>query len=281
MEKFEAVSLIQKFVSESSPSPIRGAKLAEALKRARQDFSAEVFGCRNLRQFISKYVPEIVEEGKAGTDILYRRRDQQQPLFDQRNTLRPTVENRPAPLRQLLDHPRVWKTFASPDSIYGLYIAPGSDQVRVLHPKDHPDPGWREIKPIAAETLKDIAKDFIQTLPDEGDRTSLLHTLDEPKWWLPYFDVLQNLGLKSRWIVYRRRRIAEAFELAVLNSSASEGHAPQQTAVHQSDVKDVSPNELAGDLMRRVASAVILRLTEPELRSLNLPLGYIMDAIQK
>jgi hypothetical protein len=278
VEKPEVVAFINRIVSEASPSPMRGARLSGFIKAEFKDFNTAAFECRNLRQFIRKYVPEIIEDGKAGTDILYKRKEEQRPLFDDPIKVVSTVTDRPAPLRQLLDNPRIWKTFASPDSYYKLYYFPESEQLRVNHPGDPPEPNACEIAPISAQALKDMAVSFIDTLPDP-ERGPLLKTLDMPKWWFPYFDALTNRGLKSRWIAYRRRRIAEAFEKALLSVSLT---APQHSSSKPEHAKDATKAGVAqGVTMREIAAKVVQRLTEPELRSLNLPLGYVMDAMNR
>ena len=149
-------------LQQVEPRPLKGSELAVLVKTAFQDFAPEAFGCRNLRDFIRKNVPEIVEFSRAGMDITYCLRATKERLEVEGAT---GLESTSA-VDQLTTDPRVWKTFASPDSIFRLFLLPENGQVRVLHPNAKPLPTWREIPRMSAEVLLQIGKDFAANLPE-------------------------------------------------------------------------------------------------------------------
>jgi hypothetical protein len=279
MEKAPVVSYIIRLVSEASPNPVRGGQLAARVKAAYPEFNTLQFGLRNLREFIRTYIPEIEEKGNAGMDVIYGQQVKQAELF---GPAAPALPQHPSgstsPLSQLLANPRIWKTFASPDTPFRLFVQP-SGLIRFIRPDESPDASWAEIKPISADALCLIAKDFIADLP-ESQQEILLRTLEQPKWWLSYFELLSTLGLKMRWILFRRRRIAQEFEKAVSSATApipTTGKQAHTTADVPIGRSAEEPDQ--DSALRKIASAAIWRMSDSELRALNLPLGYVIDAL--
>jgi hypothetical protein len=125
------------------------------------------------------------------------------------------------------------------------------------------------------------AKDFTAELP-QSQSAPLVKSLTESKWWIPFFDVLRVLGLKSRWIIYRRRRIVAEFERTLLRVQTTSAPAVPTDDVREDGGLQRS-RQPRGDepLIRRVAVESVQRMTEAELRLLNLPLGYVIDALLK
>ena len=90
-----------------------------------------------------------------------------------------------------------------------------------------------------------------------------------------------SLGLKSKWIEFRRRRIREEFQRLVGETGISlpvpEHTVSPVSALAEPDVRtrlDSIPS------VRQIVSEVVQRMTEPELRALNLPLGYVIDSLR-
>jgi len=277
----EASTLLVRLLS-GSPRPLKGSELSILAKTSSPEFDPIKFGCRNLRDFIRKNASEeITEVDKAGMDIVYAiRAAEQQPLFQSQvaEPVKP-AESR-GHLGQLLTNPRIWKTFASPDSPFRLFLVPSDGTIRVLRPGYSLDPSWLEIRRISADKLLQIAKDFISELP-ESQRASLLSLLDKPSWWIAYFDLVRTLGLKTRWILFRRRRIAEEFERSV-PALPTVATAAQPTPANQSiatPVQSLTPAGGAESVMKRIAAEVVHKMTDSELRALNLPLGYVVDVL--
>jgi len=278
MTEKETSALLVRLLSGSS-RPLKGSELSILAKTSSPDFAPLMFGCRNLRDFIRKYASdEIAEVDKAGMDVVYAIRSaEQQTLFELpvSESVKP-AESR-GPLGQLLTNPRIWKTFASPESPFRIFLVPGNGTIRVLRPGFSPDASWLEIPRISAEKLLQIAKDFISELP-ESQRGLLLSLLDKPSWWMAYFDLVRTLGLKTRWVLFRRRRIAEEFERAV--PALPTVGAPAQPATTNQTTPAQSLTPAGGDSpMKKIAADVVQRMTDSELRTLNLPLGYVVDAM--
>lgn len=290
-EKDVTTLLVRLLSNNGNPRPFKGNQLSALIKAFLPDFTAEQFGCRNLRDFIKKFAAtEIMEIGRAGMDIIYGLRavGQQQPLFEVAELLPETAKTGDrAPLGQLLNDPRIWKTFASPDAPYRLFLAPSTGNVTVLRPGFTPDPSWVEVPHISADALLQIAKDFVSELPDVQQQP-LAATLAQQRWWVSFYDVACTLGLKMRWIYFRRRRIAEQFERSLPTLPP-----PAPTQPQSSDVKKIPSslppasvtrtgvvsNAPQSSLLRRIAADAVQRMTDSELRALNLPLGYVVDAL--
>jgi len=279
MTEREASNFFVRLLS-GSPRPLKGSELSILAKTSAPDFAPVKFGCRNLREFIRRYAAdEITELGRAGMDVVYAIRiAEQQPLFESVVESAKPAESR-GPLGQLRTNPRIWKTFASPSSPFRLFLVPGDGTIRVLRPGYSPDPTWLEVPRISADRLLQIAKDFIAELP-ESQQASLLSLLDKPSWWLEFYDWVRTLGLKTRWILFRRRRIAEEFERSVPALPVVATAAPQPVPPSEItfSVQSLAPAGAQSE-MKRIAAEVVHRMTDSELRALNLPLGYVMDVL--
>jgi len=260
-----------RYLQQIDPRPLKGSELAVLIKTAYPDFSPESFGCRNLREFIHRNADEIVEFSRAGMDIVYRLRTTQERL----NSQTATADESDSVVDQLTQNLFVWKTFATPDSVFRLYLDPQAGVIHNLHSNARPAQGWREIPRISAEVLLQIGKDFTSDLP-EVQKSALAPLLQAPKWWVPFYDCLQTLGLRSKWIEFRRRRIRDEFQRIVRGIEAPS--PTEQSAMARPLVSEPTRAE-AGSPIRKVAADVVQRMTESELRALNLPLGYVMDSL--
>ena len=276
------VPTISKAVAEARSKALTGARLRAILKSAHPEFEPQEYA-KNLRAFVREFVPDVIEKGRAGADVVYGSSspesdtDEQMALFELASKTRLPH----APLESLLIDQRVWKTFASPQSPWRLLLDPQTGSVRVIRPSEAAPAGsnWVEVPPCPAETLLQIAKDFVASVP-ETVRVVLINTLQEKKWWLPFFDVLQAVGLRTKWIAYRRRRIVAEFERMVTTIiretvSSQPGDRPQIRA--QKEQESTSPPSQS--IARSLAMGAVARMTEAELRSLNLPLGHIIDSL--
>lgn len=268
----EVANFLVRSLQQVDPRPLKGSELAVLIKTAYPDFSAESYGCRTLREFIRRNASEIMELSRAGMDIVYQLRSTHEKLMAEGTT----IADSSGLTDQLIHDPLVWKTFASPDSAFRLYIDPQTEIVRSLHYSAKPPVGWQQIPKISAEVLLQIGRDFTAALPD-FQKSALAPLLQEQKWWIPYYERLQALGLRTKWIEFRRRRIREEFHRVISEAIAVE-HRPE---VNPSG-KPRGP-ESAGihpeSPIRKIAVDVVQRMTESELRSLNLPLGYVIDCL--
>ena len=276
MENTSLVSYISRLVSEAQPKPITGGQLAARVKVNFPDVNFSQFGCKNLRDFIKKQIPEVSERGQVGMDVLYGVRVQQAEMFEVASSEPTPASDLRAPLGQLLTNPRIWKTFASPESPYRLFIS-SSGTIRVIRPGESPDTAGHEVPPISAETLLAIAKDFVSGLP-QTQQEILLRTMTELKWWVPYFELISTLGLRMRWVSFRRRRIVEEFERALSKVTSQLTPTVLSVQPQEPNLGSIAPSQSDSNI-RRVAAFAVQRMSDAELRALNLPLGHVLDAL--
>ena len=271
------VDFLVRTLQQVSPRSLTGTELAIFLKAAHPEFISEALGYRTLRDFIRKRVPDIVEVGRAGMDVQYSLKDTQLKLEIES----PSRDFSDSTLDQLMKDARAWKTFTSPDSPFRLYLTERGI-VRSMHSNSRPLPEWREIQRISPEALLQIGKDFTADL-DELQKSILVPTFQEPKWWFPFFDRLQSLNLKYKWVEFRRNRIREEFKKRIEDLGTLSLPQPQPQEAILALVTQASAaasaqtqSELS---IRKIAADVVQRMTESELRGLNLPLGYVVDSL--
>lgn len=262
-------------LNQVDPRPLKGSELSVLARTVYPEFRPESFNCRTLREFIRKFVPEAVEFGRAGMDTTYLLRSTKERLG---------AETSASPgsnlaTDQLENDRRIWKTFVTPDSRLRIFLLP-EGHMRVLYPYTSPVSTWREIPKISAEALLQIGRDFTTGLEDEATKAILSPLLSEPKWWIPYFERLQSLGLKSKWIEFRRRRIRQEFEQRIgAMAQPVTTEAGSTSALRQVPSTETSVTTQSESAIRRIAADVVQRMTESELRALSLPLGYVMDSL--
>ena len=273
-ESAVVVDFLVRTLQQVDPRPLKGSELAVLVKTAHPEFSPEALGYRTLREFIRKHASDIVEFGRAGMDVQYSLRATLAKL-EVKSASGGLADHA---LDQLMKDSRAWKTFTSPDSPFRLYL---TDQgiVRSMHSNSRPLPEWREIQRISPETLLQIGKDFTADL-DEIQKSVLVPTFQEPKWWFPFFDRLQSLGLKYKWIEFRRKRIRDEFQSRVEEIGTLRLPQPQESALavipEPTEAATKTQSEFS---IRKIAADVVQRMTESELRGLNLPLGYVVDSL--
>jgi hypothetical protein len=269
------IDFLVRTLQQISPRPLTGTELSVLVRTAHPEFSAEALGFRNMRDFIRKRADEIAEIGRVGMDVQYCLKSSLITLGTE--IAASSLADRA--LDQLMKDPRAWKTFTSPESQFHLYL---TDQgiVRNLHINSKPLPEWRKIERISPEALLQIGRDFTSDL-DEFQKSVLVPTLQEPKWWFPFFDRLQSLGLKYKWISFRRKRIADEFKRRIEQSGPLPLTQTQEPALPLSPqaMAAVSAQTQSELSIRKIAADVVQRMTESELRSLNLPLGYVVDSL--
>ena len=288
MEDQTAVSnTILRTISESRTKTLTGGQIRDAIKVSYPNFQPSDHGARNLRDFIRIFIPPVVEESRAGMDVVYGLRDvspeTRAPSADGALPIE-THESLDSslPRSYLLGNLQVWKTFSNPGSPWKLFFQPSTGTVRSFAQNETPDASWISVPSYSPEAFRQIARSFIDTVP-EPYRPVLTQTLTERKWWLPFFEVLRNIGLKTSWIAFRRERLVDEFDRIIAGILEEQrnravgppetGHIPQETSQPQSST-------LTGDtLLRKLAVDAIARMSEAELRALNIPLGYIVDSL--
>ncbi len=72
MQEIDAIAEQVSILVYNSPHhSIIGSALAPLVKRAFPEFDPVQFGCLNLRDFLRRYVKDVFESGRSGSDVLY------------------------------------------------------------------------------------------------------------------------------------------------------------------------------------------------------------------
>ena len=146
VEKMTEANVVVDFLLRSlqqvDPRPLKGSELAVLVKTVYPDFSAESFGCRNIREFIRRNANGIMEFSRAGMDIVYELKS----THEKRMAENSAISDSNAVINQLTRDPLIWRTFASPGSAFRLYMDPQTGIVRNMHYSARPPAGWREYR---------------------------------------------------------------------------------------------------------------------------------------
>ena len=276
---------ISRLVQNSPNNKLPGSALAVLLKRGYPDFRPEDFGSRNLREFIRKYAKEVFEDGKNGGDIRYAvtllpsmgEASSRQQEFR-------AISSIPAIPRRLTVDTPVWKTFASPTAPYRIYANRETGEFRVLHAQQPaPEGAWVQVLSCPPETHIQIAKEFIDGLSDDSAKNQLTKILGLDSWWNHFFFSARNFGVERQWSAFRRRRLHAELERGLRSLGIPLPFSSQQPAYVPSIADSMQPQPIAeqqiDSKVRRIAAAVIRRLSDSELREVWLPLGHVLDEL--
>jgi hypothetical protein len=293
-------SHVIQLLEKSETKRLAGSQLRTLLNFEFPGFKPEIYGCGNLRQFITKNVSLVGELGRAGADVVYGLKPQEQTnVAPAANVNAPTTATEiqaPAetPAREVTSEaqvfldPSVWKTFASPRAPYKLFGNPQTGDLRVVPPGEAtPTSPWLRIPPCPEASHLQIAKDFISTLPEESHRRWLADELDKPRWWDAYFLKAQQLDLLTAWGAFRRQRLTREFESTLKNLGIPfvqyrESLPHRQLAARPFRAGlQAAPTNSETSKLRRLAVGAVQQMSTTELRALMLPLGYIADGLNE
>jgi len=288
----QIASHIVSLIDSSKNREATGAQLSALLRHKFSDFSPPLHGCANLRDFIRRFVPDAIETGRAGADIIYGIRGSKETAQPSAQEPGPRI---PVPgssafraniKPEIQVDLRVWKTFASPASQFRLYGNAESGILCVVPPGGAPlEAPWVHIPSCPPETHRQIAEEFVKMLPEESHRVALTQTFGYPSsWWTAYYSVIQQLGLTSVWNPYRRRRILRELESSLEQRGVSTAHIEAASVSHRRAGGAVSdrPSVVAAaqdSLLRSLAIDVVRNMATAELRALWVPLGCVVDAL--
>jgi hypothetical protein len=283
MENASIVAEALVSVIQQAPTPtVPGVQLATPIRHKFPTFKPTDHNCRNLRHFISRFAPRIQEVGRSGADIVYGLRPDQEGASAPQQPTMPTASFRPG---RRFD-PFVWKAFTNPTSAYRVQANAQTGELRSEPPSDTPVPPWVIIPPTNEDVHIQIARNFASGLHDPQKRAALEAVLEQPLWWTKFFPTALVLGLGVEWGAFRRRRLAEELEKALAAL-----RIPKHAAVQRRDAvqpSPVSPPATADESLpkgdeqlRRIVLDVVRRLPSGDLRALRLPVGDVLDAINK
>jgi len=275
---------LSRLVQNSPQQKILGSALAVLLKRGYPDFRPEDYGCRNLREFVRRYVREVFEGGRKGSDVLYSAAllptMAEEPARAQEFT---KISEAPSFIRRSHVDPAVWKTFASPNAPYRIYANRETGELRVLQAQRiAPEGPWVQVSSCPAETHLQIAKEFLSGLADEPAKAQLTKILDLDSWWDHFFFSARNFGVEKQWSAFRRRRLRDELvkQLQTLGVPLTASVRP---AVPEppTGVIELQTAEENDSRLRAITSGIIRRMPVSDLREIWLPLGYVLDELGK
>lgn len=289
-------SRIVQLLEKSETKRLAGSQLRTLLNFEFPGFKPEIYGCANLRQFVTQHVPAVGELGRAGADLVYGMNPPEQIVTlpaTNANASTSAIETQatpqaPAPEVEVFLDPSVWKTFASPSARYKLFGNSQTGDLQVVPPGGQiPTSPWIRIPPCSESTHLQIAKEFISTLSEESHRLSLGDELGKPRWWDAYFLRAQQLGLLDSWGVFRRHRLTREFESTLKSLGIPSVPYPETPPRSRPATRlrgvGLRPIPAGSEIskLRGLAVSAVQQMSIAELRALMLPLGYVADGLNE
>jgi hypothetical protein len=293
---------IVSLTTESQDQTITGGKLSGLLRHYYPDFEPARYHSKNLRAFIRTNLPDKLQEaGISGTDIIYKLRGPEPPTSPESTGSQETefIPNEPVQLQSVKVHHTssitrrinhdAFRAFKSPNSPLQLYANTQTGSLTLGLPGSDLREPWVHIPPCSSETHFRIAKDFVESLPEEASKAPLARILNThtKAWWIQFWPMVRSLRVDGRWLSFKRERLLQEFEatlqghgVPIADDSALREAAEDQTritkTVEHREVHTVNPEEVRKAILR-----VVAELPLAELRNLRLPAGEVIDAISK
>jgi hypothetical protein len=286
---------ISSIVQSSRANGVLGSDLTILVRQRHPEFRPAFHGCRNLREFVKRFVPSVFESGRRGLDVLYSTVSTQVTTSLQSHSQsaasqspnaessHPDAEHPVAAARDLEVDAVVWKTYVSPNSPFRLYVNPRSCVARVIETSD-PDLAqpWIFIPPCSATKHLEIARRFVDGLPTGEARNRLEDALQKEVWWLPFFSLARTFDLGRNWAAFRSRHLTaelrgtlEALGVRLPPRGRLRLEGAAVTAAPLAD------GQRKATLLRRLAQRAVANMPESQLRLLRLPLGYVVDQLDE
>jgi hypothetical protein len=290
MDNIETVvSFLTQVIQNSPTKSMRASQLAVLMRGMHPDFVLFKHGFRSFADFVAKSAPELAVVQRSGGDLVYGIRSEWAARQSSANAAadsgpEPRVEQAPT------FNVRVLRTFASPNAPYKIFGNTNSGFLLVRPTRAGPMPEpWVEVPVCTASDHVQIAKEFISNLPaDSVGASNLQSALGKPRWWDSFSWVARQAGVDKEWHEFRQRRLRVKLQDALIrvhipiagpppeNSTADQIALPRTENRPRGALISVPSNTL----LRRLAIAAIQKMTTEELRSLRLPLGYLVDELE-
>jgi len=289
MQEVDAISeQISILVYNSPHHSIIGSALAPLVKRAFPGFDPVQFGCLNLRDFLRRYVKDVFESGRSGSDILYSvlRFPTVGETFAREQEFE-AITRTPVPrTSSAIDRP-VWKTFVSPAGKFRAYGNRETGDLKITLGSDPiPEGSWVQIPPCSPATHLQIAKNFVAGLVEGSVKTELGKILCLNSWWEPFFVTTRSLGIQKQWASFRRQNLHVEFrkslqDLGIPFATNPARSSPPPPSTDQ--LPNITGPARADDeaFARQIAIEIIQRLPLSDLREVWLPLGTFVDELRK
>ncbi len=289
MQEVDAISEQVSILVYNSPHhSIMGSALAPLVKRAFPGFDPVQFGCLNLRDFLRRYVKDVFESGRSGSDVLYS--VLRLPTVGETSAREQEFEaitRMPVPrTSSAIDRP-VWKTFVSPAGKFRAYgNRETGDLMITLGSEAAPESPWVQIPPCSPAVHLQIAKDFVAGLGEGSTKVELGKILCLNSWWEPFFVTTRSLGIQKPWASFRRRNLHVEFRKSLQGLGIPFATNPARSApppLTTDALTNVTSPAGTGDeaFARQIAIEIIQRLPLSDLREVWLPLGSFVDELKK
>ena len=275
---------IFEIVDQADDKTVLGVRLGAALKKTFPSFAPGAYQCKNLRQFISKNVPKVVEKIYTGVDVTYTLASATPNTSGEPVQSAALAPPDPAPFISLPVNPTSWKAYSNPSFRFAIMANPETGEVRSIAENEQPPHPWVLIPKLAPEIHLQIAHDFVATLTDTSKATTLKALLADHQWYVSFFATAKRLGLSQQWGLFKREHMIRQFTAALHSHGISAAHsAPRRDlstppTPRKAFREPVTPSDeqRIRDLISRLAHTLPI----DELRLIRMPIGFVIDAMR-
>ena len=255
--------------------PIQGSQLAQLIRAQYPDWSAEVCGARNLRDYVERLVDGAGVVGRSGMDVVYGITSPGGASTDSMPAETPATEV------------NLWRIWVSPNSPYALSIDKASGVVsQVNRSAAATQEGALRLEPAPFKIHEAVARDFAARIHDERD-ISLPSTGGPDGWWFDWQKALKGLGLDASWHEHRSSSLETALETALAELGLSD-EAKEMAFARIVEDRSIRRRSAASHASERtgsrtdleaIALAAIPKMSSSDLRELKIPLGIVLDVL--
>ena len=255
--------------------PIQGSQLAQLIRAQYPDWSAEVCGARNLRDYVERLVDGAGVVGRSGMDVVYGITSPGGASTDSMPAETPATEV------------NLWRIWVSPNSPYALSIDKASGVVsQVNRSAAAMQEGALRLEPAPFKIHEAVARDFAARIHDERD-ISLPSTGGPDGWWFDWQKALKGLGLDASWHEHRSSSLETALETALAELGLSD-EAKEMAFARIVEDRSIRRRSAASHASERtgsrtdleaIALAAIPKMSSSDLRELKIPLGIVLDVL--
>jgi hypothetical protein len=271
-------------VTNSPDHTVLGVRLGSALKKNFQAFAPAVYQCRNLRMFVNKYVPAIVEKEYNGVDVVYTlATGDALNLKDDIEVAVGAATERPAPFISLPADTLTWKAYSNPAYPFKVLANPETGDLRAVPERDAPQDPWLAIPKLAATVHHEIASEFVASLTNPTAKATLSALLSDPQWYVTFFGTAKRLGLSQHYGAFKRERLIKHFNEALKEHGipAATGTPKANISPYRSVSVKKGPRLSDDSQLRELVSRLAFSLPIDELRSIRMPIGVVLDAFRQ
>lgn len=257
-----------------APDGLVGSAIADACSGLEVRVAVHQAGCRNLREFILKNLPDVDGEGRSGADYRYKLPNLQAPVKQTQLSL-------PGLKRKL--RVTFWSAWSNPNSSKALEVdETGAVQLA------QPGASGQVLRPLTTQQHKEIAERFLSTRRGDiaahtAQRLDYAVQASDNIWWtLWYTSVVRDASANALWVSYRYGEMESALDKALRDLKLSE----EARKSARDDILATSRKPApAGKVdkptpsLRDIVTQAVAVMSEEQLRQLNIPVGIIHDIL--